>query len=693
MQLAGKRILITSALPYANGPIHAGHLVEYIQTDIFARYLKLRGEDAIYCCADDTHGTPIEITASKLGKDPRELVAQYHEEHVEDFRRFQIHFDSYDSTHSPENKKWSDWIFSRLRQGGHIEERVVELTFCETCQRFLPDRFVKGACPKCGKEEQYGDNCESCNSTYDPVDLVRPYCTLCGAAPTRKSSSHFFFRVSDFEKRLREWLSRNTDLQEEVKNYVIRWMDEGLRDWDITRDPPYFGFNILDYPDKYYYVWLDAPIGYISSSEKYCEQHGRDVESYWMGPDSRIVHFIGKDIIYFHFLFWPAMLMGSGLNLPANLVVHGFLTIGSVKMSKSRGTFITAKQMAEKMDPSYVRFYFASNLGRTLGDLDLDEADVIARTNSDLVGNFGNLANRSLSFLKRSFAGRLGPVDSVGPWDAFQAKVRAAMDAYDEVNLRLVVRHVMEAGDLMNKYMQDRAPWRRIQENREDAWRSLSSCALAVRDLTILMKPIVPELCEKLERQLNLPNLDYSHLHQPIGEHEIGEPFPLISKLEAIHLLERDPVAQLDMRTGEIVEVSEHPSAEKLYVLRVDLGVEKRQIVAGLKAHYSASELAGRRIVLLCNLKPVQLRGERSEGMLLAADDGTRVGILTSPASPGDVVFAEGVPAHPASQLTIDQFTEILIEAREDGVYCGKRRLNTLSGPVDVDRSIRGRIR
>ena len=693
MELAGKKILVTSALPYANGPIHVGHLVEYIQTDIFVRYLKLSGEDAIYCCADDTHGTPIEIMASRLGKRPEELVAQYHEEHLADFDAFRVQFDSYYSTNATENKKWSDTIFSRLQEGGHIEEREVDQTYCVSCGRFLPDRYVKGICPKCGAESQYGDSCEVCNSSYEPVDLIEPHCILCGTEPTRKSSTHFFFKVSDFQERLRNWLDEREHLQEEVKNYVFRWMEEGLRDWDITRDPPYFGFNILDYPDKYYYVWLDAPIGYISSCEHYCKGAGRTVEEYWRDPDGRIVHFIGKDIIYFHFLFWPAMLMGSGLNLPESLVVHGFLTIRSQKMSKSRGTFITAKEMARKMDPSYLRFYFASNLGRTLGDMDLEEGDIMARVNSDLIGNFCNLANRSLSFLKRSFQGRLGPVDQVGPLDALKGKVDDAVGAYDEVNLRAVVRHVMEAGDLMNKYMQDRAPWRQIKENEEEAWRTLGTCVLAVRDLSILLKPIVPEVCARLEEQLGLPDLDFGHLHQPIGEHEIGAPSPLVKKLESIQLVEVQPAARLDVRTGFVEVVKEHPSADKLYLLEVDLGGEKRQIVAGLRAHYAAEELEGRRIAILCNLKEAKLRGERSQGMLLAADDGERVGVLVSPDEPGNPVTFEGVDRSPAKELTIDQFAEIVIEAGEDGVYCGQHRLSTPAGPIEVDRSVQGRVR
>ncbi|RMF07194.1 methionine--tRNA ligase, partial [Candidatus Woesearchaeota archaeon] len=364
---SGRPVLVTSALPYANGSIHIGHLVEYIQTDIWVRFLKLIGKNAIYCCADDTHGAPIEINASKQGISPEELIAKYYKEHTEDFSKFLIKFDSYYSTNSPENRHYAELIFSRLKEGGHIVTKEEEHTYCEHCKRFLPDRYVKGKCPKCGAEDQYGDVCEKCNATYSTVDLVDPYCVLCKNPPVRKKSRHYYFRLSHFSDFLRDWISSNKELQPEVRNHVLSWIDEGLDDWCISRDGPYFGFKIPGEENKYFYVWLDAPIGYISSTANYCKTHGNkcSAEDYWTGNKADIYHFIGKDIIYFHLLFWPAMLKASGFNLPRNVFVHGFLTVNHEKMSKSRGTFLTAREFLEFGNPEHLRYYYAANLSRS----------------------------------------------------------------------------------------------------------------------------------------------------------------------------------------------------------------------------------------------------------------------------------------------------------------------------------------
>ena len=532
-----EKIVVTSALPYANGPIHIGHLVEYIQTDIYVRFLRLCGKDVIYCCADDTHGAPIEINASKQGISPEELIAHYYREHCEDFAKFFISFDSYYSTNSPENKDFSDLIFSRLRDKGDIYKKTIELTYCPQCNRFLPDRYVKGTCPRCGATDQYGDNCEVCNAAYATTDLINGYCVICHALPTRKESEHYFFRLSHYTDRLRTWLTENSLLQEEIKNYILHWVDSGLKDWDITRDAPYFGFPILDDPTKFYYVWLDAPIGYMASTKHYCQKHGGRFESYWEDGTGKIIHFIGKDIIYFHFLFWPAMLMGSGFNLPSNIFVHGFLTVNKEKMSKSRGTFITAREFWQKANPSYLRFYFASNLSRSITDIDFDLTDFKDRINSELLGNIANLVNRTLNFSKNKLEGTVTNPDKTEYQQLLDQKNPKIMSAFENCEFRSAIRGILEFGDYANKYFQQREPWRVIKENKEEAGKIVSTCIHWIRDLCILLKPVIPTICQQLETQLNFPDLTLQDLGEIISGHQIGVPKPLIQRIESLDLI------------------------------------------------------------------------------------------------------------------------------------------------------------
>lgn len=531
------KLVITSALPYANGPIHLGHLVEYIQTDVYVRFLRLAGEQVIYCCADDTHGAPIEINAYKLGISPEELIARSYQEHTEDFDKFQISFDSYYSTNSPENKEFSDLIFSRLRERGDIYRKVVELSYCPKCQRFLPDRYVKGTCPRCGAPDQYGDNCEACNATYATTDLIGAYCAICKTAPVRRESEHYFFRLSSYSDRLRAWLTGNTNLQDEIKNYILNWVDAGLKDWDITRDAPYFGFQILDDPTKYYYVWLDAPIGYMASTKHYCQTHGDDFDSYWVKETGRIMHFIGKDIIYFHFLFWPAILMGSGFRLPDNIVVHGFLTVNKERMSKSRGTFITAREYWQKADPSYLRFYLAANLSRSITDIDFDINDFKDRINSELLGNVANLANRSLNFLKNKLEGRIAPPDEEEYRSLTGQKIPSIMEGFCNFEFRSAIRGILELSDSANKYFQRREPWKVIKESKDEADRIVSTCVHWVRDLAILLKPVIPSICRELEQQLNLPDMTFGDLGKSLAGHVIGTPQPLVQRIDNLNLI------------------------------------------------------------------------------------------------------------------------------------------------------------
>ncbi len=531
-----QKIVVTSALPYANGPIHLGHLVEYIQTDVYVRFLRLCGKQVIYCCADDTHGAPIEINAFRLGISPEELIARSYQEHTEDFAKFQISFDSYYSTNSPENKEFSDLIFSRLRDRGDIYQKVIDLSFCPQCKRFLPDRYVKGICPRCGAPDQYGDNCEVCNATYATTDLTNPYCSICRTPPIRKESEHYFFRLSSYSDQLRSWLVGNKQLQEEIKNYILNWIDSGLKDWDITRDAPYFGFQILDDPSKYYYVWLDAPIGYMASTKHYCQTHADDFDSYWVKDTGKIIHFIGKDIIYFHFLFWPAMLMGSGFRLPDNLIVHGFLTVNKERMSKSRGTFITAREYWQKADPNYLRFYFAANLSRNITDIDFDINDFKDRVNSELLGNVANLANRSLTFLKNKLGGEIIAPHEEEYRSLVQQKIFPILDAYQNFEFRAAMRGILEMSDYANKYFQHHEPWKVIKESKDEASRIVSTCVHWVRDLAILLKPVIPSICRELEMQLNLPDLTLNDLEKNLAGHIIGTPKPLVQRIDQLDL-------------------------------------------------------------------------------------------------------------------------------------------------------------
>ncbi len=691
--MCAEKILVTSALPYANGPIHLGHMVEYILTDIYCRYLRLTGQDCIYCCADDTHGAPIEINAQRLRISPEELIAKYYQEHKEDFERFLISFDSYYTTNSPENKELSDMIFTKLKEKGDIYQNVIELSFCPKCQRFLPDRYVKGRCPRCGANDQYGDNCEVCNATYNTTDLVAPYCAICHSNPIRKSSRHYFFRLSRYSDRLKDWITQNANIQPEIRNYILNWIESGLKDWDVSRDAPYFGFKITGETDKYYYVWLDAPIGYMASCKHYCEKRGIRFEDYWVNRESRILHFIGKDIIYFHFLFWPAMLMGSGFNLPDNIFVHGFLTVNGEKMSKSRGTFITARAYLERYPPSLLRFYYAMNITRSISDIDLDTADFIERINSELIGNIANLAYRSMTFIRKNFNGILTAPDASKIIERIKKKVDLISGHYNSCNLRSVVKEILEIGDIGNKFLQNAEPWRVIKTDKDRAWRDLSTIIHILRDMAICLKPIIPDICEDLEAQLGLVALKWANLGNSLEGHIIGQPRQLLKKVEVAELISKNPFLKLDLRVGRIIEAILHSGAERLLVLQVDLGDEKRQIVAGIRAHYSPQELKGKNVVVIKNLKPSRLKGIESQGMLLAADDGERVGVLSAEGIPGDKITLPNMEGDPEPIITINDLREIDLYSKGERVYTQDLPLLCKDKYVFADKGITGIIK
>ena len=529
-------MLLTSALPYANGSIHLGHLVEYIQTDILARYHRLRGRDVIYLCADDTHGTPIEINAKKAGIRPEDLIARYYEEHQRDFADFHIQFDEYYSTNSPENRKHAEYIFQRLREQGHIVTRTVSQYYCETDGRFLPDRYIRGTCPNpdCGAENQYGDVCEVCGTTYTPTDLADPRCAVCGRPPVVRESLHYFFRLNDFQEFLASWITQPGLLQEEVRRFIENWLREGLRDWDISRDGPYFGFLIPGETNKYFYVWLDAPVGYIATTEKYCARTGRAFDEYWHNPGARIVHVIGKDIVYFHTLFWPAMLKGAGYTLPSRVIVHGFLTINGEKMSKSRGTFITARAYLDHLDPQYLRFYYATKLSPHPDDLDLNWDDFVHRVNSDLINKIANLVSRVVPFVQKRLQGRLGrlPADETLV-ERVRELIPKVRDSYEDLAFNRAIETIVDIAESVNKYFQEKEPWAVYQREPE---RAREICTLAVNccaTVAALMKPVLPRYAEDVERILRVEPLDFSTAERfELVEREIGPFRRLIERVD-----------------------------------------------------------------------------------------------------------------------------------------------------------------
>ena len=656
---AGKRTIITSALPYANGPIHVGHLVEYIQTDIYVRFLRLRGEDVIYCCADDTHGTPIELKAKELGVSPEQLIADVFKEHTRDFRAFLVRFDNYYTTNSAENKHFSDLIFGRLKQKGHIYTKEVDITYCEHDKRALPDRYVKGKCPKCRAGDQYGDVCEKCNAAYRTTDLIEPYCALCKNPPIRKKSNHYFFRLGEFSDRLRQWLTENGQLQPEVRNFALNWIKNGLEDWNISRDGPYFGFNIPGEEDKYYYVWLDAPIGYIASFANKVGDNG-NAEEQW--NDSTIIHFIGKDIMYFHLLFWPAMLMGADFKLPRTVNVHGFLTVNGEKMSKSRGTFITAEDFSRKYPPEYLRYYYASMLSRKLADIDLNFAVFREKINNELVANIGNFCHRVISFTSRNFGGRIGEIEHHAALEkAILDKAGQIAHHYETLNFNEAVREILAISSLGNQYFQAEQPWKLIREDKERVQRICGFALNIVRNLSIVIAPMVPDISTELQRQLNVTDLRWSDISFTLKNHAIGREKLLVQKMEG----QEEKKFPLNLKVAKITSIDDHPDADKLYVLQLDLGQEKRQLVAGLRGHYTKEQLLGKNIVVISNLKYAKLRGVESQGMLLAGDDGEQVGVLTArDAAPGTAVRA-GTLENGTAQLTYDDFMKLTITVQD----------------------------
>jgi len=661
-----RKIVVTSALPYANGPIHIGHLVEYLQTDMWVRFQKACGHRCLYFCADDTHGTPIMISARAAGIRPEDLIGEVHKEHEADFARFHIEFDNYYSTHSPENQQLSELIFNRLNEAGSIVKRDVEQTYCETCKMSLPDRYVRGACPRCGAEDQYGDSCEVCSATYQPKDLVDPHCATCGATPVLQTSEHYFFKLADYEQQLKALIGGG-HTQKSVANKLNEWFQAGLRDWDISRDGPYFGFKIPGEENKYFYVWLDAPIGYMASAQNYCQSHGLDFDELWNSPDNELYHFIGKDIMYFHALFWPAMLMGSGFKTANKLFIHGFLTVNGQKMSKSRGTFIRASTFAQHLDPESLRYYYASKLTDTVEDIDLGIEDFINKTNADLVGKYANLASRSGPMLTKKLDGRLGRLDAEGRelLDKLVAAKDGIIKNYEGLNYAAAVRTISALADQANRYVEQKQPWTTIKTDAEQTRVTLTAVLNAVKVLAIYLKPILPIFAGKVEKFLRVDALSFADVESTLEDHEIGRfkrLFERIDEEQVKTMIDESKEGQtaqpaatpasepeekaaspfkpevtiedfmkLDLRIAKVVTAEPVEGANKLLRLVLDVGGVERNVLAGIAKAYEPEKLVGRLVVFFANLKPRKMKFGLSEGMILATGPGGADVFLLSP--------------------------------------------------------------
>ena len=660
-----RKILVTSALPYANGSIHLGHLVEAVQTDIWVRFQRMRGHECHYVCADDAHGTPIMLRAQNEGISAEALIERIGKEHRADFADFAIAFDNFYTTHSPENRELSETIYRRLRDAGHITTRTIKQAYDPEKEMFLPDRFIRGTCPRCGAEDQYGDSCEVCGATYSPGDLKNPVSVLSGVRPVERESEHYFFKLGDFEAMLREWLfpdiTQARHVQAEVANKLNEWFAAGLRDWDISRDAPYFGFEIPDAPGKYFYVWLDAPIGYMASFKQLCDREGLKFEAYW-GKESgvELYHFIGKDILNFHALFWPAMLTGAGFRRPTSIFTHGFLTINGQKMSKSRGTFINARTYLDHLNPEYLRYYFAAKLNDRVEDIDLNLEDFILRVNSDLVGKVVNIASRCAGFINKRFGNKLS--DSLPEPKLYQRFADWGNQIAEHLERRQysrAMRDIMALADDANQYINDNAPWLVAKEKGRDAeLHGICTQALNLfRVLMIYLKPVLPVTAQKAEAFLGIEPLVWSDTDTPLLGHAVKKFKHMLQRVEPQQVdamlaaskenlamneteqpqkptsgpLADDPIAKeisfddfakVDLRIARIAKAEPVEGADKLLRLTLDLGGETRTVFAGIKSAYPPADLEGRLTVMVANLTPRKMRFGVSEGMVLAAGPG-----------------------------------------------------------------------
>lgn len=668
MSSAKRRMLVTSALPYANGPIHLGHMVEYIQTDIWVRFQKMMGNQCIYVCADDAHGTPIMLRAQNEGIQPEALIARIWQEHTRDFAGFGIGFDHYHSTHSDENKACAQSIYLALEKAGYIQQQEIEQAYDPVKGMFLPDRFVKGECPKCGAADQYGDSCEHCGATYSPLEMKNPVSTVTGATPIAKTSNHYFFDLPKLQSWLSDWIRSEGRLPAQLVNKLDEWFADDLKPWDISRDAPYFGFEIPGTENKFFYVWLDAPIGYMGSFQAYCNKTGTDFDSFWkVDSDAELYHFIGKDIVYFHTLFWPSMLHAAGYRTPTSVFAHGFLTVNGQKMSKSRGTFITAEAYLKHLPAQALRYYFAAKLSNRVEDIDLSMDDFVQRVNSDLVGKLVNIASRCAGFVHKFFDGQLARLDQAhrALLTGYQTASQEIAQQYEAREFAHAMRDIMALADQANAWIAETAPWQQAKdESKRDALHQSVTLALNIfRNLMIYLSPVLPEMAKQASEFLNDDAWTWDSTQSPLENHAIRPYSALFTRLEmtqvnammdenaqqvaaqpkAAPIISTKPTVEqttqvktemtydslaeemtiedfmkVDLRIAKIIKAESVPEADKLVKLTLDIGFEQRQVFAGIKSAYSPEQLEGRLTVMVANLKPRKMRFGMSEGMVLA---------------------------------------------------------------------------
>ncbi|AGH95665.1 methionine--tRNA ligase [Pseudobdellovibrio exovorus] len=658
-----RQIVMTCALPYANGPIHLGHMIEHIEADIYARFQKMRGHECIFICADDTHGTPIMIKAREQGITPEQLIARSFDDHCKDFSDFNIQFDHYGSTNSDENRQLCELFYERMSAGQHVHKKPIEQLYCEHDKMFLPDRFVKGTCPKCKTTDQYGDSCDSCGATYSPQDLIGPGCSLCGTPPVKKSSDHIFFKLNSFKEYLKEWLPQHTS--SEISKKMMEWFNEDLRDWDISRDEPYFGFAIPGEKGKYFYVWVDAPMGYVSSLDQWAKKNNRQLSEFWSADSkTEIYHFIGKDIVYFHTLFWPALLKSAGFKSPTGINVHGHVMVNGEKMSKSKGTFIAARVYLNHLDPQFLRYYYATKINGSIDDMDLNFDDFTSRVNSDLVGKIVNLASRGAQMLSKKMDSTMSTPDEAGLKVLSQIDHHAEQIAkyYDVRDFAKATTLIRECAEITNKYFDEKAPWKTLETDPAGTKQVLTTTLNAFRKIAIFLQPVLPAMAQQVATLLgersyvwndhtamltNHKVNDYVHLAQRVDPEKIKS---MIEEQKQIYAavekpkkpataatsvkgakaetaapteIEFEDFAKIDLRIAQIIEAEEIKEADKLLRLKVELeSGNTKQIIAGIKSAYSAEKLLGRKVLICANLKPRKMKFGISEGMVLAAGDG-----------------------------------------------------------------------
>lgn len=656
-----RKILITCALPYANGPIHLGHMLEHIEADIYARFQKMKGHECTFICADDTHGTPIMIGAQKAGMTAENYIAKWHDEHSKDFQAFNIQFDHYGSTNSLENKNLCELFYARMKEAGHIHKKPVDQLYCENDKMFLPDRFVKGTCPKCSSADQYGDSCDVCGSTYEPTELKNPGCSICGTKPVLKTSQNIFFKLNNFKSYLEQWVPQHTS--SDISKKAMEWFSEDLRDLDISRGAPYFGFEIPGEEHKYFYVWVDAPMGYISSTEQFLKKQNRSLNEYW-GPDAQaeIYHFIGKDIVRFHTVFWPAFLKSANFKSPNKIHVHGHVMVNGEKMSKSKGTFISAKVYTKYLEPEYLRYYYATKLNANVEDLDLNFNDFTNRINSDLVGKIVNLASRGAQMLNKQFSQQATVCDTEGLilLETLRKASTTLSEYFDQREYVKATTLIRELAESTNKYFDEKAPWKSATTDPEETQKVLTTTINAFRILAIYLKPIMPKLATAAAKLFHETNYDWSDIFKVIQNQKINDYVHLASRVDPVNIQamideqkkiyessqppaeKKSPSAikknessmpaneiefadfeKIDLRIGKIIEAEEIKEADKLLRLKVDIGHGiTKQIIAGIKSAYSAEKILGRKVLICANLKPRKMKFGISEGMVLAAGDG-----------------------------------------------------------------------